>query len=380
MYSAIKSKLEHYDNFDAHKGYCYKGWIDKIMKEWFESDGSLDYFEFYARRTLEVYGVDVRVDNREWYEVALDTATTLVTDVGTVFVNACVSVIKNPIPFFVNMLIMPTTMAVNGISSLAKGVGGLVEAVGAAIGGDFEGAGKYLVGGVTDIASGVSSIAMVVATVAVAFNPALAIIAAGVASTGAIIEVMGGVVQNIIGQNTDDYSYALDGASHVLFGLLKYSGAEKFKSSIEGNTTPVETEPTVNESKLSWNQFQHLLGGRGYTKAEMSQMWAQYKLDFKVPELKPLIPKGVSGAENLEGHHLFPKAFEQFFKDRGINIDEFIIYITKAKHRLKETGIHAGEYSKSWNGMWKEWIKEHPKASLPEIMEQLKYMRGKFGI
>jgi uncharacterized lipoprotein (TIGR02269 family) len=56
-----------------------------------------------------------------------------------------------------------------------------------------------------------------------------------------------------------------------------------------------------------------------------------------------------------EKHHIFPRAFKDWFVERGIGIDEFVIPLEVEKHR----SIHRGERGGPWNAAWDRFIKEH---------------------
>ncbi len=52
---------------------------------------------------------------------------------------------------------------------------------------------------------------------------------------------------------------------------------------------------------------------------------------------------------SLEGHHALPKKFVNYFLDCGLKIDEFIMIMRAADHRLKPDGLHTG---KGLGGDW----------------------------
>ena len=83
----------------------------------------------------------------------------------------------------------------------------------------------------------------------------------------------------------------------------------------------------------------------------------------------------------VEMHHLLPqnKQFRSFFKNAGLDIEDFKIPLDKAKHRLKPDGIHTNAGG-NWNKVWKEYIDKNPEASASEILEQMERMRKQFGL
>ena len=65
-----------------------------------------------------------------------------------------------------------------------------------------------------------------------------------------------------------------------------------------------------------------------------------------------------------ERHHIFPRAFREWFARWGIDIDEFVIPLEVEKHR----SIHRGERGGPWNAAWARFINAHQEeASKEEI-------------
>ena len=95
-------------------------------------------------------------------------------------------------------------------------------------------------------------------------------------------------------------------------------------------------------------------------------------------ELRGLIRK--FAAEELEGHHLLPREFEEKFAKAGLNIEEYVIDLNKARHRLKPDGLHTGKGAENWNGAWREFFRKHPNASRKQILGQLCQMKKDFGL
>jgi hypothetical protein len=87
----------------------------------------------------------------------------------------------------------------------------------------------------------------------------------------------------------------------------------------------------------------------------------------------------------LEGHHGLPKDFIKYFLDCGINIEEFVIIMRVADHRLKPKGVHTGKgRGGDWNREWEDFIEQHPpensKERQSQISDKLKEMIEKYGI
>ncbi|MCY0996736.1 TIGR02269 family lipoprotein [Myxococcus sp. MISCRS1] len=81
-----------------------------------------------------------------------------------------------------------------------------------------------------------------------------------------------------------------------------------------------------------------------------------------------------------EKHHIFPRALEGYFAERGINIHEYALAIDVAHHKR----IHEGQYGGPWNRDWREFIARVEEDGSPakrwELMEQAGYMVQKYGL
>jgi hypothetical protein len=82
--------------------------------------------------------------------------------------------------------------------------------------------------------------------------------------------------------------------------------------------------------------------------------------------------------EAIERHHLLPKEFKPFFERAGLDIEEYVIDLSRAQHRLKPGGLHTGK--ESWNKAWRQFFSDYPLAKREEILEQLNMMRKDFGL
>jgi RHS repeat-associated protein len=80
-------------------------------------------------------------------------------------------------------------------------------------------------------------------------------------------------------------------------------------------------------------------------------------------------------------HHGFPKAeeFSKFFKRLGIDVhDPKNLYeIPRPIHQQTYKGL---TFDESWNGLWRAWIAEHPKATLEQVIEFRNLLANDFGI
>ena len=88
---------------------------------------------------------------------------------------------------------------------------------------------------------------------------------------------------------------------------------------------------------------------------------------------------------SLEGHHALPRKFVNYFLDCGLKIDEFIMIMRAADHRLKPDGLHTGKgLGGDWNREWDEFIDRYPADNSPEHQERIRNKLGemvkKYGI
>jgi Predicted lipoprotein of unknown function (DUF2380) len=87
----------------------------------------------------------------------------------------------------------------------------------------------------------------------------------------------------------------------------------------------------------------------------------------------------------LERHHGLSKEFINYFLDCGLNIEEFIIIMRAADHRLKPDGLHTGKGRRGdWNEEWRQFIKQYSAKNTPEHRERVRNkfneMINKYGI
>ena len=79
---------------------------------------------------------------------------------------------------------------------------------------------------------------------------------------------------------------------------------------------------------------------------------------------------GIKGI--LDEHHQFPEEFKSRFSAAGINHEDYKTYMWASEHRLKQFGIHTGQYS--WNWQWIRFMDKYPEATKDMMHEQLYYM------
>ena len=87
----------------------------------------------------------------------------------------------------------------------------------------------------------------------------------------------------------------------------------------------------------------------------------------------------------LERHHGLPKNFVDYFLDCGLEIEDFIIIMRAADHRLKPGGLHTGKgRGRDWNTEWDQFIEHNPLTytlkDKERVTKQLDEMVKKYGI
>ncbi|MDY7225574.1 TIGR02269 family lipoprotein [Hyalangium rubrum] len=80
-----------------------------------------------------------------------------------------------------------------------------------------------------------------------------------------------------------------------------------------------------------------------------------------------------------ERHHIFPREFEEWFEERGIDIDQYTLPLEVEKHR----DIHRGAQGGPWNAAWRRYVEKNQGALKPDVMKyagQLIYEFELFGV
>jgi RHS repeat-associated protein len=94
------------------------------------------------------------------------------------------------------------------------------------------------------------------------------------------------------------------------------------------------------------------------------------------------VRKAAKARRLIERHHLLPRQFAPRFKQVGLNIDDYVIDLSRARHRLKPNGIHTGP--DHWNKQWQRFFDYYdsrskaPKAR--DILNHLETMKRQFGL
>ena len=92
--------------------------------------------------------------------------------------------------------------------------------------------------------------------------------------------------------------------------------------------------------------------------------------------------RGTSGSSGSTGvteqHHQLPRQYEEQFKNAGLEIEDYVIQIDKADHRLKPDGLHTGQ--ENWNKQWGDFFRANPNANQADILNQLDIMQATFGL
>ncbi|HEX8703514.1 MAG TPA: TIGR02269 family lipoprotein [Myxococcaceae bacterium] len=86
------------------------------------------------------------------------------------------------------------------------------------------------------------------------------------------------------------------------------------------------------------------------------------------PELLPSQKQLLAEAEayrekSYEGHHIYPRAFREWFTEQGIDIDEYILPLEVSEHRR----IHRGPDGGPWNAAWRKFRDTHPNPTKEAI-------------
>lgn len=69
-----------------------------------------------------------------------------------------------------------------------------------------------------------------------------------------------------------------------------------------------------------------------------------------------------------EYHHIFPRQFRDQFAEKGIDVDDFTIKLTKKDHRGIGTGLQY--VPKNWNNEWNSWLQQNPSFTQADAEKQ----------
>jgi hypothetical protein len=88
--------------------------------------------------------------------------------------------------------------------------------------------------------------------------------------------------------------------------------------------------------------------------------------------------KGLTGI--IEKHHQLPREFAAQFRRAGIdNLDDYIVELDKAVHRINPGGLHTNSGG-NWNRVWREFFARNKTPTRQQILDQLAKMRKDFGL
>jgi hypothetical protein len=75
-------------------------------------------------------------------------------------------------------------------------------------------------------------------------------------------------------------------------------------------------------------------------------------------------------------HHVFPQEMRDWFKAKGVTIDEYTVFISEGEHQA----IHLKKNFKGWNQEWKDFIDTHPNATEQQVFEEAGRLMDKYRI
>lgn len=78
----------------------------------------------------------------------------------------------------------------------------------------------------------------------------------------------------------------------------------------------------------------------------------------------------------VEKHHVFPQRFRDFFRSKGILIDEYMLEMDREIHKLTQRkGRHYEDYTKKWG----EWIEKNRDAKPEAVFEYAGKLMDEYG-
>jgi uncharacterized lipoprotein (TIGR02269 family) len=114
------------------------------------------------------------------------------------------------------------------------------------------------------------------------------------------------------------------------------------------------TLPSAQEAQRYWGSAQDLPQD---TRPVLIIPW-DHKPPLLPSQLAMLEEAAKERSKPYEKHHIFPRAFREWFARRGINIDEYVILLEVEKHR----SIHRGANGGPWNEAWWKFIQKHKEG------------------
>jgi uncharacterized lipoprotein (TIGR02269 family) len=94
--------------------------------------------------------------------------------------------------------------------------------------------------------------------------------------------------------------------------------------------------------------------------------WGQGARPELLPSQKQLLAELKEQRTKVyEMHHIFPREFKEWFKEKGIDIDLYTMPLEVEEHRRIHRGANGGE----WNAAWRRYQEKNLGASKIEIMK-----------
>ncbi|NVJ20968.1 TIGR02269 family lipoprotein [Myxococcus sp. AM011] len=137
---------------------------------------------------------------------------------------------------------------------------------------------------------------------------------------------------------------------------------------------PMPAVPVASSQQRLWGAAQPL-PGRGpvlvipWNRAE--ELPSQARLRKAYAEWAT-VPK--------EKHHIFPRALEEYFTERGINIHEFALAIDVRRHREIHDGKDGGPWNKDWRAFIRMKEQKGRRAMKWELMEYAGVMIQRYNL
>ncbi len=89
-----------------------------------------------------------------------------------------------------------------------------------------------------------------------------------------------------------------------------------------------------------------------------------------------LLKNGGKLVGRVEKHHVFPQRFRDFFRSKGILIDEYMLEMDREIHKLTQRkGRHYEDYTKKWG----EWIEKNRDAKPEAVFEYAGKLMDEYG-
>jgi len=136
------------------------------------------------------------------------------------------------------------------------------------------------------------------------------------------------------------------------------------RPSVRPGNTGTESTPVPNSGPGVERYRGSAQGSSAPSKPVFIIPWGPKPRQELLPSQKQLLAEAEASREKTyEGHHIYPRAFREWFTAQGIDIEAYILPLEVEEHRR----IHRGADGGPWNAAWLKFIRANRRPSPEEI-------------